>query len=315
MENVVTGYLSAEGHVDRLVSELKGVVAVHDRLVFTSCPIQKVYWAQNIWLNPVVLNIASITDAARQLKAIQGSWALFPTGLHRRALLIAEKLPRVPAPELVFPASPPRSPLGSWTLLDTNVLVASSQCTSTLPNGEVLFREDKVGPPSRAYLKLWEAWTVMGERPQADEFCIDAGGSPGGWCWAIQKLGAHVLSVDRSPLDKKIACLPGVEFQKGSAFSLQPEDFDQVDWLFSDVICYPEKLYDWARRWVDSGVCRKMICTIKFQGEYDSKIVKKFAGIPNSRVVHLYNNKNELTWTFKTETSEPPEQSDRDTAF
>ncbi len=307
MENISTAYLSAEGYVDRLTSELEGVVAVHDRLVFTDHPLQSVYWAQNVWLNPIIVNINSISDAARQLKAIQSSWILYPVGLHRRAAFIEEKLPRISSPVLTFPDSPPRSPLGSWTLLEQNLLVASSQCTSPFPNGEIFFEEDKEGPPSRAYLKLWEAWTLMAERPKEGEFCIDAGGSPGGWCWAMQQLGAQVLSVDRSPLDKKVGRLPGVEFKKGSAFALQPEDFDCVDWLCSDVICYPEKLYDWALRWVESGVCKKMICTIKFQGEYDSQIVKRFASIPSSRVVHLFNNKNELTWMWS---GEPPEATD-----
>ena len=299
MGNISTAYFSAEGYVDRLVAELEGVIAVHDRLVFTRLPRQTTYWAQNIWLNPVTLDIRSISDGARRLKAIQRSWVLYSVDLHRRAALIQEKLPRLSTRPLAFPDSPPKSPLGSWTLLEEKIIVAASQCASPFPNGEVFFKEDKEGPPSRAYLKLWEAWTQLGERPQPDEFCIDAGGSPGGWCWAMQKLGAQVLSVDRSPLEKKIGQLSGVEFRKGDAFSLQPEDFNQVDWLCSDVVCYPEKLFDWALRWVNSGICKKIICTLKFQGDYDTEIVKRFASVPNSLVTHLFHNKNELTWMWR----------------
>ena len=116
----------------------------------------------------------------------------------------------------------------------------------------------------------------------------------------IQKCGAEVLSVDRSPLDKKISNLKNVVFEKRDAFSLLPEVFKKkgriVDWLFSDIICYPERLYDWLSIWIDSGICKNFICTIKFKGEPDQKIIKKFAAIENIKVVHLFHNKNELTF-------------------
>ena len=100
-----------------------------------------------------------------------------------------------------------------------------------------------------------------------------AGGRPGGGAWVIQKCGADVLSVDRSSLDEKISSLKGVSFEKRDAFSLLPKEFEKdgkkVDWFFSDVICYPEKLYNWLSVWVDSGVCKNFICTIKFTGEPD----------------------------------------------
>ena len=298
MENPSSAYLSPEGFVDRLISEVDAVIDVRDRLVFSASPARPAGWAQNIWQEPAVLDIKSISDGARQLKSMHSAWVLFPLALHRRSALIEEKLHKVSIAPQIFPGSPPKSPLGSWTLLDANTLIASPKCSSPFPNGEIFFKEDRKGPPSRAYLKLWETWTMMAKWPKGGEFCIDSGGSPGGWCWAIQQTGARVLSVDRSPLDNKIASLPGVEFKKGSAFSLRPEDFDSVDWLFSDVICYPEKLYEWVVPWVESGACRNMVCTIKFQGEYDAEIVNRFADISGGRVHHLFNNKNELTWIW-----------------
>jgi 23S rRNA (cytidine2498-2'-O)-methyltransferase len=190
----------------------------------------------------------------------------------------------------------PPSPLGSWTLLDAGTVLASPRCSSPFPNGEMALAEDRLGPPSRAYLKLWEALTLARQYPRPGQFCIDAGGSPGGWTWAIHELGARVLSVDRSPLDPAVAALPGVRFRKGDAFSLKPEDFSRVDWLFCDVVCYPGKLYEWASRWVESGVCGNFVCTIKFQGGADYAVADRFHDIPGSRVVHLFHNKHELTW-------------------
>ena len=126
------------------------------------------------------------------------------------------------------------------------------------------------------------------------------GGSPGGWAWVIQKCGANVLSIDRAPLDPAVTRLRGVTFQKRDAFTLLPDEFraqgTQIDWLFSDLICYPEKLYEWVMHWVESGICKNFICTLKFKGEADLAIVDKFAAIPDSRVRHLFHNKNELTW-------------------
>mgnify|MGYP002635450671 CR=1 FL=1 len=297
---IQSAYLSAEGLTRSLLNEVEGVVAVHDRLILSDQPAINAHWAQNIWRNPKTFQIVSINDAAAQLKALQRNWCLHSYQLHRRAKLILEKLPPVKSRTLPFPSPLPTAPLGSFTLLDEKTLLASSDCSSPFPNGEVHFVEDKEGPPNRAYLKLYEALTLAGIQPQAGEFCIDVGGSPGGWAWVIHKCGADVLSIDRSPLSPSIARLRGVSFQKRDAFSLLPKDFEQkgqaVDWLFSDLICYPEKLYEWIMQWIESGICKNFICTLKFKGEPDLSIIKKFATIPNSHVQHLFHNKNELTW-------------------
>jgi len=106
------------------------------------------------------------------------------------------------------------------------------------------------GPPSRAYLKLWEALTVFGCRPEPGETCLDLGASPGGWSWALQGMGAHVVSVDKAPLAPEIARLPGIEHRQESAFALDPRVIGPVDWVFSDVVCYPERLLALVERWL-----------------------------------------------------------------
>jgi len=301
--DIKTAYLASKGFEDHLVRELDGIRETRGRLILTDQPARPVFWAQNIWLNPAGLPIQSIADGARKLKALQRNWCLYSTCLHRRASLIRDQLPHVSAKPLSFPCTPPEAPLGSWTLWDADTILASTRCSSPFPNGEAVFREDRDGPPNRAYLKLWEALTRLGGFPRRGEFCIDAGAAPGGWTWAIQKLGARVLCVDRSPLHAKIAALPGVEFQKRSAFSLKPGEFknahQSVDWLFCDVICYPEKLYDWISTWIDSGLCKNIVCTLKFQGDYDQGVAGRFASIPGGRLIHLYHNKHELTWIFR----------------
>ena len=291
-----TAYLAAEGFLDELVAELGEVTAVHGRLVLAPGPAREAAWAANIWHAPQRLTVASIGDAARQLRAIQRNWALYAHGLHRRAALIEEKLPKVSAKPMHFGDPAPAAALGSWTLLDAATVLAAPRCASAFPHGVVRFVEDRAAPPSRAYLKLWEALTVIGERPGPGDLCLDLGASPGGWSWVLHGAGARVISVDKAPLDPRIAALPCLEHRQLSAFALDPASLGPVDWLFSDVVCYPARLYRLVESWLEAGTCRRFLCTIKFQGATDHETARRFAAIPNSRLMHLSHNKHELTW-------------------
>jgi 23S rRNA (cytidine2498-2'-O)-methyltransferase len=295
--SVRTAYLAAEGFVDELAEELGTVDLAHGRLLIASGPPRLAAWAANVWLDPQAIPTRSISDATRKLRSIQRSWAVYAPRLHRRATLIQEQLPRVSAKPLVFGASPPAAPLGSWTLLDAGTILAAPHCTSPFPNGEIHFVEDRTGPPSRAYLKLWEALTLLGRRPQPGEICLDLGSSPGGWSWALQQMDARVLCVDKAPLAPEIARLPGIEQRRDSAFALDPQAIGPVDWLFSDVVCYPARLLALIERWLAAGTCRRFVCSVKFQGKTDHETARRFAAIPSSQLRHLFHNKHELTWT------------------
>jgi 23S rRNA (cytidine2498-2'-O)-methyltransferase len=249
-----------------------------------------------VWRDPQRISISSIGDAAKKLRAIQRNWALYSFDHHRRAALIAAELPKVSAKPLAFGTPAPKAPLGSWTLLQKDLLLAAPHCSSPFPNGEVAFVEDRQAPPSRAYLKLWELFTLIEQRPKPGELCLDLGASPGGWSWVLAGLGARVLSVDKAPLDPRIAALPGIEYRKESAFALDPRTVGRADWLFSDVVCYPKRLYTLVQKWLAVGTVRRFVCTIKFQGETDCATARQFAAIPGSRLLHLHHNKHELTW-------------------
>ena len=291
-----TAYIAPEGHLEDLLAELGEVAEVHGRLVLAEGPPRAAAWVANVWEAPERIAIASIADGAKKLRAIQRNWALYDFKLHRRAALIAARLPHVAAKPLVFPAGAPKAPLGSWTLLDNDTILASARCSSPFPNGEVRFVEDRAGPPNRAYLKLWEAFTVIGRRPGPGDLCLDLGASPGGWTWVLQKLGTRVISVDKAALDPAIAGLPRIEIRRMSAFALDPESVGAVDWLLSDVICYPARLFTLVERWLAAGRVGNFLCTIKFQGKTDMETAGRFAAIPGSRLMHLHHNKHELTW-------------------
>ena len=239
-----------------------------------------------------------MVEGAKALRAIQRNWVHYPFSQHRRAALLAAKLPHAAARPLQFPGPALRSPLGSWTLLDRNRILLAAECSSAFPNGEVTFVEDRALPPNRAYLKLWEALTLLDEHPAAGDTCLDLGSSPGGWTWVLASLGARVLSVDKAPLHADIAALPGVEFRQASAFGLDPAAVGPIDWLVCDVACYPARLLTLVQKWLSAGQCRRLICTIKLQGRTDHDVVAKFARLPDSRVVHLHHNKHELTWLY-----------------
>jgi 23S rRNA (cytidine2498-2'-O)-methyltransferase len=300
VQPVTVAYLSADGYETQLHDELRaaGITTTmrHGRLVLSDDPARSIAWAINTWLEVEYLPISSIREAGDALRQRGRNWAAY-LPLHRgRGALIAERLPYVSARPLAMGAPAPTAPLGSWTLLTPNLMVAAARCTSAFPNGEAEFVEDRTGPPSRAYLKLWEAFVRLGRWPQPGERCLDLGASPGGWTWALAALGAHVIAVDKAPLDPSVSAQPNVEFRSQSAFALEPSTFGAVDWLCSDVIAYPQRTYALVQRWLTEGQVRNIVVTVKLQGETDHHVLGAFAGVDGATLTHLHHNKHELTF-------------------
>jgi 23S rRNA (cytidine2498-2'-O)-methyltransferase len=254
-------------------------------------------WVQQVWSDLRECSIESIGDAAQRLRRIQRDWVPYSYHLRRRTELIAEKL-RAPAQKTLceFPALGAQRPLGVFALVENERMMYSNKLSSQFPLGQLRFDENHQDPPSRAYLKLWEAFTRMNTLPQAGERCMDLGASPGGWTWVLANLNCKVIAVDRTPLDDKLMKHDLVEFAQASAFAMQPSEVGPVDWIFSDVICYPQKLLTFVRRWIESQMCSNFICTLKFQGADNYEVIKEFLAIPNSHILHLTHNKHELTW-------------------
>lgn len=251
-------------------------------------------FAQNIWLHPQTFRFQSISEAVKHLRAIQRSWWLHPAGHHRRAQLIQDQLPPLRAKPVEFMSVIPQAPLGSWTLIDENTMIYSGACTSPFPDGELAFHENRIDPPSRAYLKLWELFTLLETHPQRGERVIDLGSAPGGWTWVLDQLGCEVVSVDKAPLDAKTKFSSRVKSVHESAFALPVPAPGEVSWMFSDVICYPERLLELVKRW--EPAVPNLVCTLKFQGATDFAVIAEFLKIRGSKIRHLTCNKHELTW-------------------
>lgn len=291
-----TGYLAAEGFEKELCEEIGLRPKPEQRLYLVPGPPKPTAWAQNIWFDPVEIAVPSIGLAAKALRQLARNWTLLPGDHHRRASLIQEKLPHVSAKPLSFPSPAPSAPLGAWTLIAQDRLIAAPRTSSPFPHGEAAFIEDREGPPSRAYLKLWEALTLAGVFPKAGDAAIDLGSSPGGWTWVLAQLGAEVVSVDKAPLEPRIAALPNVTFRGESAFGIDPKKEPPYAFIVSDIVAYPERIKRLIEDWLAAQPQANFIVTIKFQGDTDMTHVRPLADIPGSRLLHLFHNKHELTW-------------------
>lgn len=303
----MTGMLRTELS-GRLHFYSKPAAVYGELLYYSDFPVDSVktpddlpYWARSAMLKPRILDFESIGEAANSLKNIQRNWAPYQYQYFRRANLIQEKLPYINLKPRSFPVKIPAKPIGLYTLISEKQMIFSAETSSFLPAGKITFLEDHENPPSRAYLKIQESLAMANllngtEFPKPGEHCFEAGACPGGWTWVLVGLGASVHAVDRAELSPELMENPLVKFQAHDAFTLKPQDVGFCDWVFSDVICYPERLLKWVNEWLESGMCRNMICTIKMQGEPDWNIIKQFSEIPGSRIVHLNYNKHELTW-------------------
>ena len=269
-------YVAPEGYEEELARELGSDASrLSHSLFFAPGPRRRIAWAANVWLDPVEIPLDALAGLG--------------VNLHELGAPSRE-------PALGFPPRMPREPIGAWALIRPNTIIAATRTSRPFAQGAPHFLGDKKGPPSRAYFKLWEALTLMGRWPRAGERCVDLGSSPGGWTWALERLGAHVLSVDKAPLDPRVAKLRRVEFRRMSAFALDPASVPRVDWVVSDVICYPTRTVALVERWLRAHPRARFVVTVKFQGETDMSSLEPLREIPGSELLHLHYNKHELTW-------------------
>lgn len=292
-------YVAKPDYLNELCQEVKEVSFMMENLVFSPNKIPDLCFALDVWLDPVLVEFSSISEAVAILRQAGKFWFLNPLSNIRRSHLIAEQLRKLPSLTRSFPLEQELPDIGCFSLLDKNSLIYTTRRWKKWPLGHCQFIEDKTNPPNRAYLKLWEALSLFDYYPQPGETALDLGASPGGWTYVMQNLGTQVTAVDKAPLDPRIANLPGVSFLKQSAFALEPASVDKkVDWLLCDIACYPDRLYTLLSKWLAADKARHYIFTIKLQGETDLELLNKFKAIPNSRTIHLFNNKHEATFFY-----------------
>lgn len=263
--------------------------------IWVQGPKQVLWWPQwQLW-NLQKHTAESISQASKILKANGKYWIGLDYKLHRRSALIQEGLIKTKLPKVKRGQSTELPKCGAWFLDDSNQLYFTYDISIPFKNGIPEVPEDK-NAPSRAFQKLDEVFARLNRFPSKNEKVMDLGSHPGGWTWVLSQLAGHVISVDTVALDEKVGKQKNVEFIKKDAFKLTPTDIGKLDWFFSDIICEPERLYAMVNEWRDSGLVKNFICTIKFKGKVDFKILEKFQNIPKSQIFHLNANKHELTW-------------------
>lgn len=280
-------FFAPPGLESDLKKQLVGRLSAQANMFLASPKQSNLYFLQNRWERPRILKYKD----AKEVEKLLGSF-----GVPAYFQATGKRKPEEPR-LLRFMDNIRPADFLEWTYLDSEYLMVCER-HERYPLNELHFEEDK-NAPSRAYLKLWELFTRIRKAPKIDETCLDLGSAPGGWTYVLEKLQAKITSVDRAPLDPKLAQSSRIQHLIKDAFSVKPEDFESLDWFFSDVICYPAKLAEFLQPWVKSGKVKNFVCTLKFQAATDWDSIRSFEKL-GGKLIHLNHNKHELTW-FKVE--------------
>lgn len=168
--------------------------------------------------------------------------------------------------------------------------------------------------PSRSYLKVEEAYVVLGRAPRAGESVCDLGAAPGGWSYSAAKHGARVLAIDNGPLKGGALDHPQIAHRREDAFKFTPSFAGAsdgrsamdggFDWLFCDLVEDPHHvLRHIVEPWLERRWCRHFVVNLKF-GRVDPIGLLRELRAPGSvlsqrgrdtRICHLYHDREEFT--------------------
>ncbi len=235
---------------------------------------------------------AELVGLGRRIGGVEGAFLeLLKKKLARIARLASSDLPRG--------VSPARGLLVWFT--DFGTAVATRDFAV---NGQRRMADD-ARAPSRSYLKVEEAYGVLGIEPAAGETVVDLGAAPGGWSYSAAKRGARVIAVDNGPLKGGALDHPLIEHRREDAFRFGPVDgVPGYDWLFCDLVEEPHHvLKHIVESWLGRGWCRRFVVNLKF-GRVDPIALLRELQSPDSvlrrtapgvRIRHLYHDREEFT--------------------
>ena len=158
--------------------------------------------------------------------------------------------------------------------------------------------------PSRSYLKIEEAYIILGREPQAGETVVDLGAAPGGWSFSAAKRGAKVIAVDNGPLKGGAYGHAQIDHRCEDAFNFKPAADEVFDWMFCDLVEEPHHvMQNIVAPWLAGGWCRHFVINLKF-GHVDALGLLAEIRVPGSpfaahasnlRIRHLYHDREEFT--------------------
>jgi 23S rRNA (cytidine2498-2'-O)-methyltransferase len=257
-------------------------------------------FTQNIWKNCFTFKHESIDKTVEILRNKNEKWILYNSKKSLIENKIQEKLSVRKIEKIKFPIKTMMPNFGYFLLHQGEDIIASNEFTNPFGNEMIEFIENK-RIPSRAYLKLFEVLSLIQKYPKKNEICLDFGSSPGSWTFILSSIfQSKVYSVDKANLSEEIK-FNNLTFEKRDVFKIEPNEifqrFGRINWFFSDLICEPEKLLSLVKKWNEAEICDNFIVTIKFKGHtVDKNVLNEFLKIKDSKIVHLFHNKNELCW-------------------
>jgi len=157
--------------------------------------------------------------------------------------------------------------------------------------------------PSRSYLKVEEAYNLLGCQPKENEKIVDLGAAPGGWTYSALLHKAKVIAVDNARLGKIVVNHCNVTQIKQDALKFNPGKKLNADWLFCDIIEKPDIILRVIHRWLKSGWCNKFIINLKIGYCDPINIINKInhpdtglIGYCSLLKIHqLYHDRQEIT--------------------
>lgn len=312
----MTLHLCQAGYEAFLIKELGGAVEASGpgwvlgpdapgELCFAHLSLKSPTRVEGKSLNALAGAMADFFTASTKDERFEGPWPFCvesagDTGLSRRAKTAAEecfarvkgRMSRV-AKLAVHGRPAPGPARGFFAYLPG--FDAAYVSRDAVAGGQKRMADDPQAP-SRSYLKVEEAYGLLGREPQAGETVADLGAAPGGWSYSAAKRGALVVAVDNGPL-KGGALHAGIAHKPEDAFKFAPEA--PVDWLFCDMVEDPDRIADLLEQWLDRGWCRRFVVNLKF-GRHDPLRVLARAERLRPKCArlfarHLFHDREELT--------------------
>jgi 23S rRNA (cytidine2498-2'-O)-methyltransferase len=164
--------------------------------------------------------------------------------------------------------------------------------------------------PSRSYLKVEEAYGILGCEPGPGQTVVDLGAAPGGWSYSAAQRGAKVVAVDNGPLKGGAASHERIEHRREDAFGFRPGADEPCDWLFCDLVEEPHHVSRAiVARWLGGRWCRWFVVNLKF-GRADvfellASVHRELAPHCARLVVrHLFHDREEITLVGETRRTE-----------
>lgn len=276
-----------------LVKNIKIFLKTEKLFIITTTD-EKIIWAQDHWRDCH----SALPDKELQLKLkdLDIFAYHYKTEKNKPIESLLGRLKHIPEKRIQFPIKKKFNfKYFVWTTFE-DVVIYSLTPDKVYPVGWHEFEEDKDFPPNRAYLKLWEVFATQNFKIKPDDCAIEIGAAPGGWSWVLSQYFKKVYTFDRADLAPQVKKIKNINHIIGDAFKIDPDEYSDCTWFFSDLICTPEKILETIEFWLGKSRVKNFVCTIKFKGDTPFEVIDKLLKIPDSNIVRLYHNKNEVTW-------------------